>query len=147
MSRLANPEAMQPTHPGPTRTAPAHMPGKFPSGGRYLGYILFGATSIPYAIAATLILQMVWSLGNGPEAWAKTMESFSHPVYLAYHVFAFAVFVWAGWRFLIVLSAKANPPRIGPARRPPLAVFPPMMGGLWLVATAVVAAVLWGVVL
>ena len=145
MARMAHPDALQPSKPGSTRTAPAAMPDKFPAGGRYLSYMLFGATSIFYLVVALLILQMTWSLGSGPEAWERTMASFAHPLYLAWHVLAFGVFVWAGWRFLIKLSAKANPPTIGPLRRPPLAAFPPMMGALWVGATAVAVVVLWGI--
>jgi len=142
---MANPEAMQPSTPGSTRTAPAAMPDKFPTGGRYLSYMLFGATSIFYLLASLLILRMAWALGDGAEAWDRVMASFANPLYLAYHVLALVVFTWAGWRFLIKLSAKANPPTIGPLRRPPLAAFPPMMGALWVGATALAVIVLWGI--
>lgn len=145
MARMAHPEAMQPASPGSTRTAPAAMPDKFPAGGRYLSYMLFGATSIFYLLAALLILRMAWALGDGAAAWERTMASFANPIYLAWHALALVVFTWAGWRFLIKLSAKANPPRIGPLRRPPLAAFPPLMGALWIGATAVAVIVLWGI--
>lgn len=145
MARAAHVDAMQPARPGPTRTAPPRMPEKFPARGRYLSYMLFGATSLFYGAVALLVLRLVWSLGSGPGAWAEIEAELAHPLYLAFHALALVVFVWAGWRFLIKLAAKANPPRIGPLRRPPLAAFPPLLGGLWLVASVVAVVVLWGI--
>jgi fumarate reductase subunit C len=145
MARPAHPHAMQPHKPGPTRTAPPRMPDEFPWRGRYLSYIAFGSTSLFYLAMALLILRVAWSLGSGPEAWANLQQNFRHPAYLAFHALALVVFVWAGWRFLIKLAPKANPPRIGPLRRPPLAVFPPLLGAAWLGATALFLIVLWGI--
>lgn len=145
MARMAHPRAMQPSKPGRTRTAPPRMPHRFPLGGRYRSYIAFGATSFFYLALGLLVLRVAWALGSGAEAWAALQESFRSPAYVAFHVVAFVVFVWAGWRFLIVLAAKANPPKIGPLRRPPLEAFPPLLGALWVVASALVLIVLWGV--
>lgn len=146
MARLAHPDAMGARRPGATRTARPRMPVKFPGRGRYLSYILFGATSFFYAALGLLVLRVAWTLGSGPEAWEALRRDFANPLYLGFHVVALGVFVWAGWRFLIVLAPKANPPKLGPLRRPPLAAFPPMLGAAWLVASALVVAVLWGVV-
>jgi fumarate reductase subunit C len=121
------------------------MPDEFPLRGRYLSYIAFGATSLFYLAMALLVLRVTWALGSGPDAWAALQASFRHPVYVAFHALALLVFVWAGWRFLIVLFPKAQPPRIGPLRPPPRRVFPWLFGGLWLVASALVLIVLWGV--
>lgn len=145
MARLSHPGAMQPSRPGATRTAPAHMPDKFPAGGRYRSYMAFGATSFFYLAVALGMLRIAWALGSGPDAWAAFQAGLQGPLTLAFHVLAFAVFVWAGWRFLIKLAAKANPPRIGPLPRPPLELFPPMLGALWVLASALVVIVLWGV--
>ena len=145
MARPAHPDAMAASRPSPTRTAPPRMPDKFPGRGRYLSYMLFGATSLLYLVMGLLVLRVTWALGSGADAWSGLQEDFRNPLYLGFHVFAFGVLVWAGWRFLIVLSGKANPPRIGPLPRPPLAAFPPLFGGLWLVASAVAIAVLWGI--
>lgn len=145
MARMAHPQAMAPSRPAPTRTAPPAMPAKFPAQGRYLSYILFGATSFFYLAVALLVLRVAWDLGSGPAAWRELQEDFRNPLYVAFHAIALVVFVWAGWRFLIKLAAKANPPKIGPLRRPPLAAFPPLLGAAWLGATALAIVVLWGI--
>ncbi len=145
MARASHPDAMKPSKPGPTRTAPPQMPSGYPMHGPYLTYILFGATSFFFLSMALLVLRVVIALGNGPEAWQAVLTDFENPLYIAFHGVAFLVFVWAGWRFLIKLSAKVNPPKMGPLRRPPLAVFPPLMGILWLGASALVLIVLWGI--
>lgn len=145
MSRMAHPAAMQPSRPGPTRTAAPHMPAKFPTGGRYLSYIAFGATSFVYLYAALMVLRVAWALGAGEEAWGRLLAGFANPIYVAFHAAVFVVLVWAGQRFLIKLAGKANPPKIGPLRRPPLSVFPPLMAVLWIGASLVALVVLWGI--
>ena len=145
MSRMAHPGAMHSHEPVPTRTAPPHMPHQFPLRGRYLSYMAFGATSLFYLAMAGLVLRVAWALGSGPQAWAALQESFRHPVYVAFHAVALVVFVWAGWRFLIKLFPKAQPPRMGPLPRPPLSVLPPLFGALWVAATVAALVVLWGI--
>ena len=86
-----------------------------------------------------------FNLGGGPAAWAELQQEFRHPVYVGFHVFALVVFLWAGWRYLIKLAPKANPPRIGSLRRPPLSVFPPLLGAAWIGATALFLVALWGI--
>ena len=85
------------------------------------------------------------ALAAGPEAWNAVLVSLQHPAYLAFHVFAFLVLVWVAWRFLIKLSAKAQPVKIGPLRPPPAQAIPPLMGVLWLGASALMVVVLWGI--
>jgi fumarate reductase subunit C len=145
MPRMAHPQTLQPSKPGSTRTAAAEMPTKFPTGGRYLSYMAFGATSFFYLIVALQVLRMVLALAAGPEAWDRVLVSFQHPLYLGFHAITLAVLLWAGWRFLIKLSAKAQPKKIGPLRPPPAEAIPPLMGVLWLGASALVIIVLWGV--
>ena len=145
MARMAHPQAMQPSKPGSTRTAAAEMPARFPSGGRYLSYMAFGATSFFYLIVALQVLRMVLALAAGPEAWGAVLTSLQHPIYLGFHALTFVVLVWAGWRFLIKLSAKAQPKKLGPLRPPPVQAIPRLMGALWLAASAVAILVLWGV--
>lgn len=145
MARMAHPQTLQPAKPGSTRTAAAEMPAKFPTGGRYLSYIAFGATAFFYLIVSLGVLRMVNSLAAGPEAWAAMQVAMQNPVYLVFHVITVLVLVWAAWRFLIKLSAKAQPKKIGPLRPPPAQAIPPLMGVLWLGASALVIVVLWGV--
>lgn len=145
MARMAHPQTMQPATPGSTRTAAAEMPAKFPTGGRYLSYIAFGATSFFYLMVSLAVLRMVYALGAGPEAWTALQTAMQNPIYLAFHALTVLVLVWAAWRFLIKLSAKAQPKKIGPLRPPPAQAIPPLMGLLWLGASAVVIVVLWGV--
>lgn len=147
MARPSHPQAMAPCRPGPTRTAPPHMPGVWPMGRRYRSYVFFGAGSFFFLLMGLLVLRTVWALGTGPAAWAELQREFAHPAYVIFHVLALGVFVWSGWRFLIKLFAKAQPPMIGPIRRPPEAIFPPLLGAAWVGATVVLLAVLWGVVL
>ena len=98
-----------------------------------------------YLIVALQVLRMVLALAAGPEAWDRVLVSFQHPLYLGFHAITLAVLLWAGWRFLIKLSAKAQPKKIGPLRPPPAEAIPPLMGVLWLGASALVIIVLWGV--
>lgn len=145
MARAAHPGAMQPSRPAPTRTAAPTMSPKYPLGGRYASYIAFGACSIVFVLSSTLLLEWVWALGDGPEHWARVREGLRNPMYVAYHVVAVLAFAYTGWRFLIKLFAKSQPPRIGPLRPPPRAVFPPLLLGVWIVATVAVLVVAWGI--
>jgi fumarate reductase subunit C len=147
MARMAHPHTMQPSTPGPTRTAPPHMPDKFPLGGRYASYTAFGATSLFYGAISLLALRLVWALGDGPEAFTAVMASFQNPLYLLFHALCIPVCLFVSYRFLIKLSGKAQPPKVGPVRPPPPAAIPALFGGLFLGATVVAVAVLWGVVL
>ncbi len=144
MARLADPRAMSPSRPGPTRTAPPVMPALFPAKGRYRTYMLFRACCVFFLLSSLLFLRVVDALATGPEAWDELLREFRHPVYLAYNVAALAGFVFTGRRFFFQLFAKSQPPRIGPFPRPPLAVFPPLLGAAWFAATALVFCILWG---
>lgn len=147
MSVRAHPQTMQPSRPPRTRTAPPAKPDKFPLHGRYRSYMLFGGAAFFFGIMALLVLRAVWALGTGPDAWGDLIADFRHPLYLAFHVVSIPVFVWCGWRFMIKLFPKSQPPVIGPIQRPPLSFFPPLLYGVWIVATVVVLALLWGVLL
>ena len=63
MAREAHPDAMAPSSPGRTRTAPPQLPDKFPFEGRYLAYTLFDATGILYLLLGLLVLGSVWAAG------------------------------------------------------------------------------------
>jgi fumarate reductase subunit C len=145
MARAAHPGAMQPHQPARTRTAPPVMPAKFPMGGRYLVYMVFGACSLAFIFSSGILLRTVWAIGSGPEAFSRVMEDLRHPLYVGYHVLALLAFLYTGWRFFIKLFGKSQPPRIGPLKPPPVQLFPPMLWVVWLAASAAVLAVAWGI--
>lgn len=146
MPHASHPDAMQPARPGPTRTAPPLMPASYPLGGRYRGYIIFGGCSIFFVLQALLVLRAVNALAAGPQAWEAMLADFANPLYLAYHALALLAIVYTGYRFLLKLFGKAQPPRIGPLPRPPVEAFPPLLSLVWLGATALFLAVLLGVI-
>ena len=144
MSHPAHPQAMAPARPGGTRTAPPIRAPKFPLRGRYASYTLFGLCSIFFLLQSLLVLEAVWQLGSGAEAWEALRARFRAPLYLVYHGLALVALVYTGIRFFLKLFAKSQPPKIGPLPRPPLAVFPPLLAGAWVAASTAVLAVLWG---
>ena len=139
----AHPRAMAPARPGRTRTAPPQRPPKFPTQGRYRIYTLFGLTGIVYLLVGFGILDAIWALGSGREAWEATLASYSNPVYVLWHVLALVSVVFVGVRFLS-LFPKAQPPRIGPAKPPPAPVLLGMLYGAWIGVTVLLAAILAG---
>jgi fumarate reductase subunit C len=143
MSRPAHPHAMQPPHPGRTRTAPPQLPDQFPSQGRYLPYMLFGATGLLYGIAAFVILRAVWALGSGPDAWQAARAGYASPLSIAFHALAFAGVCFVAVRFF-GLFPKAQPPRIGPAKPPPRPVIQAMLYAAWIGVSVVLATILAG---
>lgn len=145
MARAAHPDTLRPSGPARTRTAPPVMPDKFPWAGRYRSYILFGACSLAFVISSLVLLRIVWSLGSGPAAWSETLSGLRHPLALAYHAVALVAFLYTGYRFFLKLFAKAQPPRIGPLPSPPPPAFPPLFLGLFVVASAAVLVVAFGV--
>ena len=145
MARPVHPDAMRPSKPGRTRTAPPAAAPKYPMGGGYLSYIVFGGCSLFFVFSSLILLRTVWAIGNGAEAYAAVLEDFENPVYIAYHVLAVLGFLFTGWRFLVQLFGKSQPPRIGPLPSPPPHVFPPLMIGAWLVTSVAVLVVAWGI--
>lgn len=143
MARAADPHAMAPAKPGPTRTAPPRMPPEFPLRGRYAAYTLFDATGAVYLLLGLLALRLVWALGAGEAAWGSAMESLRHPLYLIFHALAFASVIFVGVRFFR-LFPKAQPPRIGPLRPPPQPVIHGMLYAAWILVGVLLTAVLAG---
>ncbi len=142
-ARPAHPQAMQPSRPGSTRTAPPQLPDQFPLSGRYGPYILFGATGIFYLLAGLVALRAVWALGDGAVAWGGMLEQLSNPLYVAFHALALVSVCFVAVRFF-ALFPKAQPPRIGPAKPPPRPVISAMLYSAWLGVTLVMSAVLAG---
>lgn len=143
MAGPAHPDAMAPSKPGKTRTAPPQMPASWWSHPRIRTYLAFDATGILYLLLGLVALRVVWALGAGPEVWDATMESLKSPLYLAFHVLGLASVIFVGVRFFRFFP-KAQPPRIGPAKPPPQ---PVILAGLyvaWIAVTLLFAAILAG---
>lgn len=143
MSRPAHPQAMQPAHPGPTRTAPPRIPDRFWSQPRMRRYLLFDATGFLYLLVGFVALRVVSALAKGPEAWNALLHEFAHPLYLIFHVLTLVSVVYVGVRFF-ALFPKAQPPRIGLAKPPPPPVIKAMLYTAWAGITAIGVAILGG---
>jgi fumarate reductase subunit C len=136
---------MQPSRPGPTRTAPPRRPDGFPGKGNYRSYIAFGCGGFFLMTLSLLVLRAVWALGNGEAAWQRLQTGFQNPLYVIYHALAF---LWLTWFILRLfrLFPATQPKRIGPFQRPPDALLVAGLSGAFVVVTLVVAAILWGTV-
>jgi len=144
MGRPAHPQAMAPSRPGSTRTAPPELPGQFPFAGRYRGYTLFAWTGVLYLLLGFLVLRVVWALGESPQAFDSVIASFRNPLYIVFHLLALVGVCFVAVRFFW-LFPKAQPPRIGPAKPPPQPVILAMLYGLWIGVTLLLSAILAGV--
>lgn len=134
--------------PSKTRTAPARPPSGFPFGFyRYRNYVLFAATSVFMALAGVGLLEALYALGRGEEAWKAFLARMAQPhnLVLSFVVLGFTLyfalrFAWVG--------RKIGAGRIGPVPRPPaplpiLGVAP--IGGfvtLWLILLAILGGLL-----
>jgi fumarate reductase subunit C len=145
MSRDARPvvDAMQPSRPGPTRTAPPRAPDGFPGAERYRGYIAFGLGGFFLFSVSWLVLRAVWAVGNGEADWNRLQAGFQNPLYVIFHALAF---LWLSWFILRLfrLFPKTQPRRVGPLVRPPDALLVAGMSGAFVVVTLVLAAILSG---
>ena len=143
MARDAHPNAMAPSRPGRTRTAPPRLPDHFPFEGRYFAHTLFGATGILYLMLGFLALGTVWALGSGQEAWERVLGTYRSPVYVVFHLIALVGVLFVGVRFYGFFP-KAQPPRIGPLKPPPAPVILAMLYAAWIGITLLLSAVLAG---
>lgn len=143
MARPSHPEAMSPHRPGPTRTARPQVPDDFWWRPRMRTYLLFDATGLPYLLVGLLLLRVALAIGRGPEAWAKLLEQFSHPLYLGFHAVVLASVLFVGVRFFR-LFPKAQPAKLGPARPPPKPVLLAGLYGAWIGVTLLLLVVLGG---
>ncbi len=144
MSRAAHPEAMAPPKNGPTRTAPPQMPASWWSAPRIRKYLLFDATGAVYLVIGFLILEVVWTLGEGRDAFNTKIASFSHPLYIAFHALCLVSVIYVAVRFFS-LFPKAQPRHLG-APMPPDGVIKGMLYMAWLGLTLVLSLVLAGVI-
>ena len=146
MAGPAHPDAMAPSQPGRTRTAPPRRPDQFPFSGRYRAYTLFDMTGILYLLLGFVALRVVWALGSGEEAWRAALETLQSPLYLGFHLLSLASVIFVGVRFF-GLFPKAQPPRIGPAKPPPPPVILTLLYGAWIGFTVVFSLILAGAIL
>jgi fumarate reductase subunit C len=135
-------DAMKPSKPGATRTAPPRRPDGFPGQGNYRGYIAFGCGGFFLFTLALLVIRAVWAVGNGEAAWNELMRQFQNPLYVIYHALAFGWLTWFILR-LFRLFPATQPKRIGPFQRPPDALLVGGLTGAFVVVTLVVTLILW----
>jgi fumarate reductase subunit C len=139
-------DAMRPSRPGPTRTADPRPPDGYPGSARYLRYLAFGSCGIFLMLGSLGLLRLVFALGQGPVAYARVLDSLTSPVSIGLHAFGVLALVWFSLRFF-GLFPKTQPPRIGPAPRPPDAVFAVALNGAFALVNAGLVAILWGAIL
>jgi fumarate reductase subunit C len=146
MAQPANPHAMAPAKPGPTRTAAPMKPGNWPSSARYRTYLGFDFTGLVYLLAGFAVLGAARAFAKGPDAWNALLASYKHPLWILFHLLVLASVVFVGVRFFR-LFPKAQPPQIGPAKPPPRPLIHAGLYAAWIGATIVLAAILGGVIL
>jgi fumarate reductase subunit C len=144
MARSPDPQAMAPSRPGSTRTAPPALPADFWSRPRMRTYLLFDATGIVYLLVGLLALRVAWALGEGASAWDVLMKRFSTWPYLLFHAIALAAALFVGVRFFR-LFPKAQPAQIGPAKPPPRPILHAMLYVAWSGITLALLIVLGGI--
>jgi fumarate reductase subunit C len=120
------------------------MPASWWSAKGIRTYLLFDATGIVYFLVAFVAIGLVNALGAGPEAWHAAMERLSNPFYIVFHVLCLISVIFVAVRFFR-LFPKAQPPTIGPAKPPPAAVIHGMLYVVWIGITALMTAILAGV--
>ena len=140
----AHPQAMAPSPPGSTRTAPPRTPKGWFAQPRMRRYLLFDATGFVYLLVGLVTLRVAWALAAGPEAWRALLASFASPLYLVFHALVLLSAIFVGVRFF-ALFPKAQPARIGPLKPPPRPVIQAMLYGAWIGLTVVLLAVLGGI--
>ena len=143
MPRNAHPQAMAPSKPGRTRTAPPQLPDRFPFGGRYLAYTLFDLTGVLYLLLGFMVLCAVWSLGSGEVIWNAVLDRHRSALYIGFHAIALVGVIFVGIRFFGFFP-KAQPPRIGPLKPPPKPVILVALYALWIGVTVCMGIVLAG---
>jgi len=143
MSGRARVDAMKATTAGATRTAPPRPPDNFPSRGNYLSYIAFGACGFFLVTGAVFILEVVWAVGSSSAAWTALQSALRHPIAIVFNLVSFIAMFWFALRLFRVFP-KTQPPKIGPAPRPPDVVFAVALNGAFVVVTLFLVLVLGG---
>ena len=104
----------------------------------------FVFAGIVYLLVAFVGIRLVNALVDGPDAWNAAMESLKNPLYIAFHVLCLVSVIFVSVRFFR-LFPKAQPPTIGPLEPPPAPVIQGMLYVVWLGITALMTAILAGV--
>lgn len=143
MSRPVHPDAMTPSRPGRTRTAPPQAPSGWYTQPRMLRYLLFDATGFVYLLCGFGVLRAVWLLGSGPTAWAAFLQEYARPGMIALHIVLLAAVIFVGVRFFR-LFPKSQPAKIGPAKPPPRPIIHAMLYAVWIAVSGGLALILAG---
>jgi fumarate reductase subunit C len=143
VSRAVHPDAMTPSRPGRTRTAPPQAPSGWYTQPRMLRYLLFDATGIIYLLCGLGALRAVWMLGSGPTAWASFQQEYARAPMIVLHVVCLAAVIFVGVRFFR-LFPKSQPAKIGPAKPPPRPIIHAMLYAAWIVVSGGLALILAG---
>jgi fumarate reductase subunit C len=143
VSRAVHPDAMTPSRPGRTRTAPPQAPSGWYTQPRMLRYLLFDATGIIYLLCGLGALRAVWMLGSGPTAWASFQQEYARAPMIVLHVVCLAAVIFVGVRFFR-LFPKSQPAKIGPAKPPPRPIIHAMLYAAWIAVSGGLALILAG---
>lgn len=119
------------------------MPPQFPFSGRYAAYTLFDLTGVFYLLAGFAALRAVWVLGDGEASWQGLLEQFENPLYIGFHALTLACVVFVGVRFFR-LFPKAQPPRSGWLKPPPVPVITGLLYLAWIGVAGAMTAILAG---
>lgn len=131
-----------------TPVAPARAPDGWPMRySHYRNYLLFAATSIFMALGCIVILEGLYALSQGEQAWAEWLAMMAQPHWLFASVVVLGFSVYFAIRFGWV-GRKIGAGRIGPVPPPPLPL--PVLGilpiggfvTLWLVLLIIMGGVL-----
>ena len=136
-------DAMRPKAPGPTRTADPRPPDRFPFGGNYGPYLLFGSCGALLLLTALLGIEFVWALGAGQAKYDAFMARIHGGAYQAYFWVALVGLIWFTVRFFR-LFPKTQPFRMGPFKRPPDPLMLAGLLGAFVIANLAVALILGG---
>jgi fumarate reductase subunit C len=137
-------DAMRPKTLGPTRTADPRPPDRFPFGGNYGPYLLFGSCGALLLLTSLIVIEFLMALGGGQAKYEAFMTRIHGGAYQAFFWIALIGLVWFTVRFL-GLFPKTQPFRMGPMKRPPVPVMLAGLYGAFVALNLVVAVILGGV--